>query len=67
MTNEQKLRNEEIMSLWPSNEKIPVGRVIVLADMAKNDERPDGTFSDAECLIWEEFHTLYMVVNAIGK
>lgn len=54
MTELQKQRNEKIMERWANHGKIDIGRVFVLADMAKNGEYPDGTFSDAECNIWSE-------------
>ena len=55
MTKDQQIRNESIMKRWCNHGKIEIGRVFVLADMARNNVWPDGTFSDAECSIWNEF------------
>ena len=55
MTILQKDRNENIMERWKNHGKIEVGRVFVLADMARRGEYPDGSFSDDECNIWSEF------------
>ena len=54
MTKLQKQKNEKIMERWANHGKIDIGRVFVLADMARNGEYPDGTFSDDECNIWSE-------------
>ena len=54
MTKLQKQKNEKIMERWANHGKIDIGRVFVLADMARNGEYPDGTFSDDECNIWNE-------------
>ena len=54
MTKRQKQKNEKIMERWSNHGKIDIGRVFVLADMARNGEYPDGTFSDDECNIWNE-------------
>ena len=54
MTKLQKQKNEKIMERWANHAKIDIGRVFILADMARNGEYPDGTFSDDECNIWNE-------------
>ena len=54
MTKLQKQKNEKIMERWANHGKIDIGRVFILADMARNGEHPDGTFSDDECNIWSE-------------
>ena len=54
MTKLQKQKNEKIMERWANHGKLDIGRVFVLADMARNGEYPDGTFSDDECNIWSE-------------
>ena len=54
MTKLQKQKNEKIMERWANHGKIDIGRVFILADMARNGEYPDGTFSDDECNIWNE-------------
>ena len=54
MTKLQKQKNEKIMERWVNHGKIDIGRVFILADMARNGEYPDGTFSDDECNIWSE-------------
>ena len=54
MTELQKQRNEKIMERWANHGKIDIGRVFVLADMARNGEYPDDTFSDDELNIWSE-------------
>lgn len=54
MTELQRQRNEKIMERWANHGKIDIGRVFVLADMVRNGEYPDGTFSYAECIIWSE-------------
>ena len=54
MTKLQKQKNDKIMERWANHGKIDIGRVFVLADMARNGEYPDGTFSDDECNIWSE-------------
>lgn len=54
MTKLQKQKNEKIMERLANHGKIDIGRVFVLADMARNGEYPDGTFSDDECNIWSE-------------
>ena len=54
MTKLQKQKNEKIMEHWANHGKIDIGRVFILADMARNGEYPDGTFSDDECNIWNE-------------
>ena len=54
MTKLQKQKNEKIMGRWANHGKIDIGRVFILAYMARNGEYPDGTFSDDECNIWNE-------------
>ena len=54
MTKLQKQKNEKIMERWANHGKIDIGRVFILADMARNGEYPDGTFSDDERNIWNE-------------
>ena len=54
MTKLQKQKNEKIMERWANHGKIDIGRVFILADMARNGEYPDGTFSDDECNILNE-------------
>lgn len=55
MTKVQKERNADIMKRFENHGKIEIGRVFVLADMARRNEYPDGSFSDDECNIWSEF------------
>lgn len=55
MTKYWKRRNEETMRRFENKRNVSVGRVMALADMARHDVYPDGTFSDAEVLIWEAF------------
>lgn len=46
----------DVKTRWENRSyDIPIWRVMVLAEMAHNNISPDGTFSDAECIIWELF------------
>lgn len=54
----QTRRNEEIKERWETRGSIPIYRVFQLADMARHNVIPDGSFSDDECNIWEEFHLM---------
>lgn len=58
MTKYWKRRNEETMRRFENKRNVSVGRVMALADMAENEIYPDGTFSDAEVVIWERFHLM---------
>lgn len=51
----QKERIELIKNAWQNHGKIELWKVFVLADMAETDTVPDGSFSDAECCVWNEF------------
>lgn len=42
----------QILERWKNNGSIEIGRVFVLAEMARLNIVPDGTFSDDECNIW---------------
>lgn len=57
MTREQKYRDEDIMSKTVKD-KIELGVIYSLIDMAKNDEYPDGSFSDNECCLWSDFRSM---------
>ena len=59
MVGIQKFRNSRITERWkndPRNVPIKYHRVLILIDMAEHDVHPDGSFSDAECTLWEEIH-----------
>lgn len=43
---------KQILERWKNNGSIEIGRVFVLAEMARLNIVPDGTFSDDECNIW---------------
>ena len=55
MTKDRIERNEQIMKRWENRGKIEIGRVFVLADMARENVYPDGSFGDDECNIWAAF------------
>ena len=57
MTKAQKLRNEDIMKKTQKS-SIELWVIYSLIDMAKNDEYPDGSFSDNECCLWSTFRRM---------
>lgn len=61
MTTKQKIRNDDTMARWERRGNIPIYRVMMLADMARNNEFPDGTFGDDEIIIWEQFYQMRFV------
>lgn len=45
---------------------VPYERIMLLADMAARDVVPDGTFGDDDCILWEEFRSLFIFNRCKG-
>ena len=64
MTDRENARAAKIHSYYATSRyigspSVPYERVMLLADMAARDVVPDGTFSDNECIVWEDFRFLF--------
>lgn len=59
MTNYENERAAKILHEYSNMPDVSYGRVMLMADMAARGVYPDGTFSDNDCLLWEEFRFLF--------